>query len=89
MRSTGNIEICEQCQLDAHGSTNRQQHGKRPRSSRGPLARELAACGRMDHMIRSIAGQAIYALRKTIAITHNIRTLHTPARAAASGTGRR
>ncbi len=64
--STGNIEACEQRQLDAYFSTSRQQHGKRPRPSRGPAPQDLDARGRMDRKIRSKAGQAIYALRKTI-----------------------
>ncbi len=64
--STGNIETCEQRKLDVYVSTSRQQHGKRPRPSRGPTPRDLNARGRMDRKIRSKAGQAIYALRKTI-----------------------
>ena len=64
--STGNIETCEQRKLDVYVSTSRQQHGKRPRPSRGPTPRDLDARGRMDRKIRSKAGQAIYALRKTI-----------------------
>ena len=64
--STGNIETVEQRKLNAYVSTSRQQHGKRPRSSRGPTPRDLDARGRMDRKIRSKAGQAIYALRKTI-----------------------
>ena len=64
--STGNIESCEQRKLDVYVSTSRQQHGKRPRPSRGPTPRDLDARGRMDRKIRSKAGQAIYALRKTI-----------------------
>ncbi|MFQ6540391.1 MULTISPECIES: transposase, partial [Aphanothece] len=47
-------------------STSRQQHGQRPRPSRGPAPRDLDARGRMDRKLRSQAGQAIYALRKTI-----------------------
>jgi transposase len=64
--STENIETSEQRGLDAYISTSRQEHGKRPRPSRGPAARDLDARGRMDRKIRSKAGQAIYALRKTI-----------------------
>jgi transposase len=64
--STENIEASEQRGLDAYISTSRQEHGKRPRPSRGPAPRDLDARGRMDRKIRSKAGQAIYALRKTI-----------------------
>jgi transposase len=64
--STGNIEASEQRGLDAYLSTSRQEHGKRPRPSRGPAPRDLDARGRMDRKIRSKAGQAIYALRKTV-----------------------
>jgi transposase len=64
--STDNIEASEQRRLDAYVSTSRQEHGKRPRPSRGPTPRDLDARGRMDRKIRSKAGQAIYALRKTI-----------------------
>ena len=64
--STGNIEASEQRELDAYISTSRQEHGKRPRPSRGPAPRDLDARGRMDRKLRSKAGQAIYALRKTI-----------------------
>ena len=64
--STDNIEASEQRRLDAYVSTSRQEHGKRPRPSRGPTPRDLDARGRMDRKIRSKAGQAIYALRKSI-----------------------
>ena len=64
--STDNIEASEQRELDAYISTSRQEHGKRPRPSRGPAPRDLDARGRMDRKIRSKAGQAIYALRKII-----------------------
>jgi hypothetical protein len=60
----GNIEASEQRELDAYISTSRQEHGKRPRPSRGPAPRDLVARGRMDRKIRSKAGQAIYALRR-------------------------
>ncbi|MGL6134548.1 MAG: transposase [Prochlorococcaceae cyanobacterium] len=64
--STANIEASEQRGLDAYISTSRQEHGQRPRPSRGPAPRDLDARGRMDRKIRSKAGQAIYALRKII-----------------------
>jgi hypothetical protein len=64
--STDNIERSEQRGLDAYLSTSRQDHGKRPRPSRGPAPRDLDARSRMDRKIRSTAGQAIHALRKTI-----------------------
>ena len=65
--STANIEASEQRGLDAYLSTSRQEHGTRPRPSRGPAPRDLDARGRMDRKLRSKAGQAIYALRKIIA----------------------
>jgi len=65
--SAANLEACEQKEgLEAYISTNRQQHGQRPRPSRGRAPRDLDARGRMDRKLRSKAGQAIYALRKTI-----------------------
>ena len=44
----------------------RQLHGQRPSPSRGRAPKDLDARGRMDRKLRSKAGQAIYALRKTI-----------------------
>uniref|UniRef100_UPI003F6A504F IS1182 family transposase n=1 Tax=Vulcanococcus sp. TaxID=2856995 RepID=UPI003F6A504F len=64
--STANLEACEERGLAAYISTRRQRHGQRPRPSRGPAPRDLDARGRMDRKLRSKAGQAIYALRKTI-----------------------
>lgn len=64
--STANLEACEERELEAYISTSRQQHGHRPRPSRGRARRGLDARGRMDRKLRSVAGQAIYALRKTI-----------------------
>jgi IS5 family transposase len=64
--STANLKACEERGLDAYISTSRQQHGQRPRPSRGRAPRDLDARGRMERNLRSKAGQAIYALRKTI-----------------------
>jgi len=64
--SAANLEACEEKELNAYISTSRQQHGRRPRPSRGRAPRDLDARGRMDRKLRSVAGQAIYALRKTI-----------------------
>ena len=64
--SSANLEACEEKGLEAYISTSRQQHGQRPRPSRGPAPRGLDARGRMDRKLRSKAGQAIYVLRKTI-----------------------
>ena len=64
--STANLEACEERELEAYISTSRQQHGHRPRPSRGRAPRDLDARGRMDRKLRSVQGQAIYALRKTI-----------------------
>ncbi|MEI6829769.1 MAG: transposase [Synechococcaceae cyanobacterium ELA445] len=64
--STANLEACETRKLNAYISTSRQQHGKRPRPSRGRAPRDLDARGRMERKLRSKAGQAIYALRKTV-----------------------
>ena len=64
--STSNLEVCEQRGLEAYISTSRQQHGQRPRPSRGPAPKDLDPRGRMDRKLRSKAGQAFYALRKTI-----------------------
>ena len=64
--STANLEACEERGLEAYISTSRQQHGHRPRPSRGRAPRDLDARGRMDRKLRSVAGQAIYSLRKTI-----------------------
>ena len=64
--STANLEACEHRDLNAYISLSRQQHGQRPRPSRGRAPKDLDARGRMDRKIRSKTGQAIYALRKTI-----------------------
>jgi transposase len=64
--STANLEACEQHGLEAYISTSRQQHGQRPRPSRGRPPKDLDARGRMDRKLRSKPGQAIYALRKTV-----------------------
>ncbi len=64
--STTNLEACEQRGLDAYISTSRQQHGQRLRPSRGRPPKDLDARGRMERKLRSKAGQAIYALRKTV-----------------------
>ncbi len=64
--SSSNLEACEESGLNAYISTSRQQHGHRPRPSRGRPPRDLDARGRMDRKLRSKAGQGIYAMRKTI-----------------------
>jgi len=64
--STANLEACEVKGLQAYISTSRQQHGKRPRPSRGRPPKDLDARGRMERKLRSKAGQAIYAVRKTV-----------------------
>ena len=64
--STANLEACEERGLNAYISTSRQQHGHRPRPSRGRAPKDLDARGRMDRKLRSVSGQAIYALRKTV-----------------------
>jgi hypothetical protein len=64
--SSANLESCEAKGLNAYISTSRQQHGQRPRPSRGRAPRDLDARGRMQRKLRFKAGQAIYALRKTI-----------------------
>lgn len=64
--STANLQACVERQLDAYISTSRQRHSKRPRPSRGRPPKDLDARGRMERMLRSKAGQAIYAMRKTV-----------------------
>ena len=64
--STANLEACEEKGLNAYISTSRQQHGQRPSPSRGRPRKDLDARGRMERKLRSKAGQAIYALRKTV-----------------------
>jgi len=64
--STANLEACEEKGLEAYISTSRQRHGQRPRPSRGRPPKDLDARGRMVRKLRSKAGQAIYALRKTV-----------------------
>jgi len=41
--STANLEACEEKELQAYISTSRQQHGQRPRPSRGRAPRDLDA----------------------------------------------
>ena len=50
--STPNLEACEERQLNTYISTSRQQHGHRPRPSRGRAPRDLDARGRMDRKLR-------------------------------------
>jgi len=64
--STANLEACEERGLEAYISTSRQQHGQRPRPSRGRAPRDLDARGLMERKLRSKAGQAVYAVRKTV-----------------------
>jgi transposase len=64
--STANLEACEEKGLNAYISTSRQQHGKQPRPSRGRPPKDLDARGRMERKLRSKAGQAVYAVRKTV-----------------------
>ena len=64
--SSANLKACEVRGLEAYISTSRQQHGQRPRPSRGKAPRDLDARGRMERTLRSKAGQTVYALRKTI-----------------------
>lgn len=64
--SSSNLEAWEESGLNAYISTSRQQHGHRPRHSRGRPPRDRDARGRMDRKLRSKAGQGIYAMRKTI-----------------------
>jgi transposase len=64
--STANLEACDEMALNAYISISRQEHGHRSRPSRGRAPRDLDARGRMDRKLRSVTGQAIYALRKTV-----------------------
>ena len=64
--STANLKACEERGLEAYISTSRQQHGKRPRPSRGRPPKDLDARGRMERKLRSKSGQMIYAVRKTV-----------------------
>nr|WP_255002923.1 transposase [Cyanobium sp. HWJ4-Hawea] len=63
--STANLEACEDKGLNAYISTSRQQHSQRPRPARGRAPRDLDARGRMERKLRSKAGHAVYAVRKT------------------------
>jgi len=64
--STANLEACEDRGLNDYISTSRQQHGQRPRPTRGRPPKDLDARGRMERKLRSKVGQAVYALRKTV-----------------------
>ncbi|MFM7674938.1 MAG: transposase [Synechococcus sp.] len=64
--STANLEACEDRRLNDYISTSRQLHGQKPRPSRGRAPRDLDARGRRGRKLRSVTGQAIYALRKTV-----------------------
>ena len=64
--STANLEACEEKGRNAYISTSRQQHGKRPHPSRGRPPKDLDARGGMNRKLRSKAGQAVYAVRKTV-----------------------
>jgi hypothetical protein len=62
--STANLEACKDRQLNTYISTSRQQHGHRPRPSRGRAPRDLDVRGRMDRKLRFVTGQTIDAFRK-------------------------
>jgi IS5 family transposase len=64
--STANLEASEEKGLNAYVSTSRQQHGQRPRPSRGRPPKDLDAEGRMERKLRSKSGQMIYAVRNTV-----------------------
>jgi hypothetical protein len=64
--SEANAQHCEQRGIDAYIATGRLPHGQPPPSKRGRLPRDADAKTRMARKLRSKAGQAIYALRKTI-----------------------
>ena len=64
--SSANLKACEERGLEAYIFTSRQQHGKRPRPSRGRPPKILDARGRMDRRLRFKAGQTIYAVHKTV-----------------------
>ena len=51
--STANLEAGEQRGLEVYISTSRQQHGQRPRPSRGRPPKKLDARGRTDRKLRS------------------------------------
>jgi hypothetical protein len=63
--SAANLKDCEERGLNASISTSPQQHGKRPRPSRGRLPGDLDASGRVDRNLRSKAGQTVYTLCMT------------------------
>jgi len=67
--STANLKACEERGLEAYISTSRQQHGQRPKPPRGRAPKDLDTRGRMERKLRSKAGQAVYALRKTVVET--------------------
>jgi transposase len=64
--SEANAKYCQQRGIDAYIATGRLPHGQPPPPKRGRLPRDADAKTRMARKLRSKAGQAIYALRKTI-----------------------
>ena len=64
--SESNAQHCEQRGIDAYIATGRLPHGQPPPPKRGRLPRDADAKTHMARKLRSKAGQAIYAQRKTI-----------------------
>ncbi len=64
--SEENANICAAAQTDAHIATSRQKHGQRPPAPRGRIPSSLDIKGRMTRKLRTKAGRAVYAKRKTI-----------------------
>jgi hypothetical protein len=64
--SEANAKHCKQCGIEAYIATSRLPHVQPLPPRRGRLPRNADAKTRMARKLRSKAGQAIYALRKTI-----------------------
>jgi hypothetical protein len=64
--SEENANTCAAAQTDAHIATSRQKHGQRPPAPKGRIPSSLDVKGRMTRKLRTKAGRAVYAKRKTI-----------------------
>ena len=62
--SEENIEYLQKKKIDAYVATERLKHNDKPPAPRGPIPKDATRTDRMRRKLRTVAGKAIYALRK-------------------------
>ena len=62
--SEENLEYLERKKIDAYVATERLKHNEKPPAPRGPIPKDATRTDRMRRKLRTVAGKAIYALRK-------------------------